>query len=201
MNDTRRRLGFVLFLVLCELGLAGVAWLIGWCLEIAPLSQFSWNAADALLGVAACIPLLAVFLFLMWFPIGALSSFKRALDEIIRPIFGGCALWELAALSLTAGVGEEILFRGALQQAFSRWVGPWVGLVIASVLFGALHPFSWGYVLMASFFGLYLGACWIASANLLVPATAHGLYDFLALAYLLRVHAAARKADSTNGES
>jgi len=201
MTNTRRRLGFVLLMVLCELGLAGVAWLLGWWLEVAPLAHFSWDVIDALLGVAACIPLVAVFLFLMWCPIGALSSFKRALEEFIRPIFGGCTLWELAAVSLAAGVGEEILFRGVLQQAFSRWLGPWIGVGVASLLFGALHPFSWGYVLIASIFGLYLGFCWIASGNLLVPVVTHGLYDFLALAYLLRVHASASKADSPNGLS
>ena len=190
-----------MLMVLCELGLAGVAWVLGWFLEVAPLVYFSWDAIDALLGVAACIPLLAVFLFLMCCPIGTLSSFKRALEKIIRPIFGGCTLVELAAVSLAAGVGEEILFRGVLQPAFSRWLGPWIGLAVASLLFGALHPSSWSYVLIATIFGLYLGACWMASGNLLVPVIAHGLYDFLALAYLLRVQATASAVNSTNGSS
>jgi membrane protease YdiL (CAAX protease family) len=33
---------------------------------------------------------------------------------------------------------------------------------------------------------LYLGWLWLASGNLLAPIITHGLYDFLALAYLTR---------------
>ena len=87
---------------------------------------------------------------------------------------------------LTAGVGEEVLFRGFLQGALGQWLGTGPGLVLASVVFGAAHPVTPAYVLIASVIGVYLGGLWLVSGNLLVPMLAHGLYDFVALLMLLR---------------
>ena len=41
--------------------------------------------------------------------------------------------------------------------------------------------------LLAGLIGLYLGWIWLASGNLLTPMVTHGVYDFLALAYLVKV--------------
>ena len=38
--------------------------------------------------------------------------------------------------------------------------------------------------------GLYLGALWLVSGNLLAPILAHACYDFLALLWFLKVHKA-----------
>lgn len=53
------------------------------------------------------------------------------------------------ALSLAAGVGEEIMFRGVLQQSLSAAVGEAPGLVLASAVFGALHAVTPTYALLA----------------------------------------------------
>jgi membrane protease YdiL (CAAX protease family) len=100
-----------------------------------------------------------------------------------------CAI-TLVLISLLAGLGEEMLFRGVLQGFAARWLGPTVGLVIGSALFGLLHPITWTYGLLATGLGLYLGVVWLVSDNLLVVVIAHALYDFLVLVYLLRIQRA-----------
>jgi membrane protease YdiL (CAAX protease family) len=49
-----------------------------------------------------------------------------------------------------------------------------------------MHMISATYAALCFLTGLYLGGLWLTSGNLLVPATVHGLYDFLALVFLLR---------------
>ena len=45
------------------------------------------------------------------------------------------------AVSATAGVCEEVFFRGFLTWYFSAWMGPVAAVLLASVLFGAGHVY------------------------------------------------------------
>jgi len=184
--NRRRRFGFVVLAVGFESGLAVLAWLIGWLVGVPIVEQFSWSPWDAGLGMAAALPLLGVFLFLIRARTPPLDGLRRSVMEIIQPMFRGCGLTELAVISVAAGVGEETLFRGLVQTATGNWLGPLPALIVTSISFGLVHPLSRMYILLASGFGLYLGACSLASGNLLVVVVAHSLYDFLALAYLVR---------------
>jgi hypothetical protein len=93
---------------------------------------------------------------------------------------------QFAMVALLAGVGEELLFRGALQTKLGQWTTPIVGLLLTSVLFGLAHALSKLYFAFAVAVGAFLG--WLAFQfnDLIAPMVAHGLYDFLALVYLSR---------------
>jgi hypothetical protein len=45
-------------------------------------------------------------------------------------------------VALTAGVCEEILFRGVLGWYFGTWLGAWAGQSVVLVLFGAAHLYQ-----------------------------------------------------------
>ena len=87
-------------------------------------------------------------------------------------------------LSLFAGVGEELLFRGAIQ--------PLLGLWVTSVLFIALH----GYVSFRSARHMLFGLVMIGLAimlgmlfeyaGLLAAMTAHAVYDLIALEFMVK---------------
>jgi membrane protease YdiL (CAAX protease family) len=72
-----------------------------------------------------------------------------------------------------------------LQDLFSRWVGPWPALALASVLFGLLHLITPSYAVLAAMMGAYLGWFSIWTGNLLAPIMIHALYDFFALGYIV----------------
>jgi membrane protease YdiL (CAAX protease family) len=59
-------------------------------------------------------------------------------------------------------------------------------LLAGSLLFSLAHPLTLGYMTFAGLFGVYPGLLYLATGNLLAPATAHFAYDFLALVYLTR---------------
>ena len=107
------------------------------------------------------------------------------------PLFRNCRFLELAVIAALAGLGEEMLFRGLIQAAVAERIGGpcgvWLGLLMAAVLFGLLHPITPTYAVLAGSIGLYLGWLWLACGNLLAPIVAHGTYDFVALLYLVKV--------------
>jgi membrane protease YdiL (CAAX protease family) len=176
----------VLLACLFEGGLALLAWAAAWALD-APLAEgIQWDLREVALGGAASVPMLALFWLCLRSDLAPLARIRRLCAEIIRPLFAPCSLAELALISLLAGLGEELLFRGVLQVVLGRWLGPGVGLALASAVFGLLHALTPTYALLATLMGLYLGGVWLATGNLLVVILAHGLYDFVALAYLTR---------------
>ncbi len=185
-EELRRRLQVVLLGVAVEGGLIGLAWPLGWLLGQPPLGTFHWSAVAVGWGVAATLPMLALFLLIHRWPLGPLARIRRFLDEVVQPLLRGCTLLELGLLSLAAGAGEEMIFRGVLQPYLVGRFGLVPGLVAASLLFGLLHPISGTYIMLAAGLGLYLGLAALASDNLLVVMVAHALYDWVVLVYLLR---------------
>jgi len=184
-----------------EASLAFLAAMLGWMLGRSPMETLDVNLHAVLSGSLAALPLLGLMLAcdrISWQPIRSVS---RAIDDLIAPMFRNCTWGELVGISLLAGIGEELLFRGVFQAALADWtgdflphspagamVGDWIALVIAAIVFGLLHAVTVAYAVLATLMGLYLGWLWMATGNLALPIAAHAVYDFLALVYILRGH-------------
>jgi len=169
-----------------EGGLGGLAWGLGWFLDQPALADFRWDWHDTALGVAATLPLVLLFLLLRRCPFGPIVRIREMMDEIIPELFGACTWLELALISGVAGVGEEMLFRGVVQAVITRHLGAGMGLALASLLFGLMHPITPLYVVLTALVGVYLGWLYSFSGNLLVVIVVHALYDWVVLLYLLR---------------
>jgi membrane protease YdiL (CAAX protease family) len=181
-----RRQTVVLLAILIEGGLLAGASVLGWILDRPPLRHFEWTWQAVLWGVAATIPPLLFFVVFLRWPLGPLKRIQRFTEEIIRPLLSPCSVIDLFGISVLAGLGEEMLFRGVLQDAFSSWFNVWIGVIAASLLFGILHSITFTYALLAALMGAYLGCVWLyADHNLLVIVIAHALYDFVVLLWLL----------------
>ena len=185
-TDEIGRRPLVLLAILFEGGLGVLACLIGWWLEIPPWEKIHWRVEVMLWGIAGCIPMLLGFWVCLRWPWGPLKPIKEFSDRIIRPIFRPCTLADLALISLVAGIGEEMLFRGVLQTLLCGQLDTWLGIVLASLIFGLMHPFSAAYVVLATGVGIYLGWIFVLTDNLLTVILIHGLYDFAALVYFAR---------------
>lgn len=180
------RQGIVLLAITVEGGLIIIAWILGWILGPLPLEHFTFTALGTLHGVLATIPIFLVFLATYHYPIGPLRRLKQVSAEFIGPVLASCTVIDMLGISILAGLGEEMLFRGVLQAAFDQWMPFWLALVLASVLFGVLHAITPAYAVLATVMGAYLGWLYHFTGNLFVPSLVHALYDFLVLLYLLR---------------
>jgi membrane protease YdiL (CAAX protease family) len=182
-----RRQTVVLLAVLVEGGLLAGASMLGWLLNKPPLRNFDWTWQAVLWGIGATIPLLLLFFLFFRWPIGPLKRIQRFSEDVIRPLLAPCSLIDLLGISVLAGLGEEMFFRGVLQEAFSGWFNVYVGVIVASLLFGVMHFITFTYAVLAALMGAYLGCVLrYADQNLLTVIITHALYDFVVLLWLLR---------------
>lgn len=104
-------------------------------------------------------------------------------EKHLKDLLANAGLLHIIALSLAAGVGEELLFRGWLQgwleSLFQDWgeTGSYIAIAIAALFFGLAHPLSKGYIVLATLLGFALGLSFYWSRNLFVPIVAHAAYD------------------------
>jgi membrane protease YdiL (CAAX protease family) len=182
---------FALIAAIFEGSLVLAAVGLGRWLGQSPLGTFSVNSSALLLGVAGTLPPLGLFWLCLKCPLRPFTGIARILHETLVPLFANCSLVELAVIAALAGLGEETLFRGVVQAGVADKIGGpfgiYAGLLAAAALFGLMHPISPSYAVLAGLIGLYLGWIWLLCGNLLTPITIHGVYDFLALAYLVKV--------------
>lgn len=163
-------------------GFGLIAWiLIEWVHKI-PFKSIFLNGWDwysqiltgLLFGVSASI--IAIFII------------KRDFFEKPRKLFvnliGGLKLnySDIIFISLCAGIGEELLFRGAIQP----WLGIWLTAFVFVLLHGYLNPKNW----KMSFYGIFMV---IISAGfgylyeytgILSAITAHFIIDVILFSYL-----------------
>jgi len=183
--------------VVFEAALGAVAFIAAFALERDLFASFQWSPVAFAWGIVASLPWAAAAIAAHRWPFGPLRRLTRLVDQLVVPLFDGCTLVELVAVSVAAGLGEELLFRGLLQGLLSERVGVPAAILIASLVFGLAHPMSGAYVALATLIGLYLGALWYWSGNLLLPIVAHAVYDAVVLVYLVR--APRRGAGGTTG--
>ncbi len=92
-------------------------------------------------------------------------------------LFGDITIWKAAAIGLSAGIGEEILFRGAVHPRFGLW--------LTAALFTAGHT---QYGLSPAIFEIFLIGVVLGlirnRANTTTCILVHMLYNFLDLLLL-----------------
>ena len=147
-----------------------IAWRMG--LEGEPLLYASSRAAEkgVRLGpdLAAGLGAAALVIFLSR-ELTRRTTSGQLLARTLGRLIGSLTLRECILLALASGIGEEAFFRGALQ--------PRVGLVAASLLFGAAHfvprrsLVAWSVFSVAA--GFLLGALFEWTGNLVAPIAAH----------------------------
>jgi membrane protease YdiL (CAAX protease family) len=181
------RLNWFLFACAGEAALGLLAVALGYALHQSPTTRLHWRFADAAIGLAASIPPLLWFVSMWKLEPALLRDIRLVLEQTVRPLFASWSIFQLAVISALAGVGEELLFRGLIQERLSTVIGPVSALVVSSLLFGCAHPITWNYAWVTALIGVYLGGLMMATGNLLCPIVTHAAYDFLALVYFLRI--------------
>lgn len=185
--------------------LAAAAWGLGALWADLPLiewhNRFETSLAfDSGLGVAVGLAIVVASALLE-----RVAEWARRLSKAFSELLGALTLPQVFILAVTSGIAEELFFRGFLQQwlSVSVFSGPgadWLGLTVASIIFGLVHVgpdiktfLPW--TIMAVVMGFLLGGMYLYTGNLLAPVLAHFTINFLNLS-LIAQQAAENEADS-----
>jgi membrane protease YdiL (CAAX protease family) len=183
----------------------GITMIVAWSLTLVAVSLFGWRAlleyrsaiSDWLPITSITGPVLGIFVTLYMFaalsPLlrGAASAqFRSAYTRTFRrharswPALLPNTLSERAGflfVSITAGICEEILYRGFLIQYFTHLAMSLpviVALVVASLSFGLGHTYQgWKGVLGTTIGGLAFGFLFLLTGSLLPGIILHILVD------------------------
>jgi len=83
-------------------------------------------------------------------------------------------------LSVTAGIVEEIIYRGFVIWYISLFMPLWAAVVLSSVLFGIGHSYQGvGGAIKTGLAGLAFGALYVLTGSIWIPIFAHVLIDAL----------------------
>lgn len=126
----------------------------------------------------------------------AVARFRwaRRLHGDLRPVALGLGPGDILILAGLSSLGEELFFRGLLT--------PYLGVVLASMLFGLAHqmkgPSRWVWAGWATVVGLGLGTVFALTGMLVGPLVAHAVINAVNLSYL-RGHDPDRHDSTRNG--
>jgi membrane protease YdiL (CAAX protease family) len=183
---------------LTELGLGVVAMVLGWAVGtnvregIPQWSDFAGVFRAVVWGGLVGVGLVVAMQGVSQLPLPSLERLNQVMDQRYAAILSPLTAPEMLVLALTSGIGEELLFRGWLQNWLIRlaestsagvpgWICGCFGWIVASVAFGMAHPISRTYVLLAGLIGLVLGALYLLTGSLLSCILAHAVYDAILL--------------------
>ena len=172
---------FLTSAALFEAAVLAVAFVGGWLTGVNPTAALELDGNDLLIGIFATIPMLLLLAICFVVRSKGLRQVREFVRETIGPYLVDCHWYDIVLLALLAGICEEAFFRGFLFLWLEAW-NPALAILISNMLFGLAHAVTPMYAMLASFLGLYLTALIAAdpTPNLLIPITAHSLYDLVA---------------------
>ena len=156
------------------------------------LTEYFRVAAGFIGGIAVGVVMVLMVHGLEIFRFRWMEEASDIAEKHLSVLLRGCNVWHLIALSLAAGVGEELLFRGWLQGTLLRELeilgigGVAFAIFLSSLMFGLVHPLSRGYVAVATVLGIVLGITAYWSQNLFMAIIGHAVYDAILMIQFVR---------------
>jgi uncharacterized protein len=186
-EPTKKRSVLLLALIV-ELGLGAIALAVGGIPPRGGGLGFlpSAGLGAAALGAAAAVPPLLVVYAMSRSRRPAFQELLRISRGFVRDYLAPISLPAIVLLSVAAGLGEELLFRGLIQRLLSERIGLTVGLIGTSALFAAFHAVTRAYAFYAFLLSVYLGVLFAVTGSIVAPIVAHAAYDGVLLYVLDR---------------
>ena len=118
----------------------------------------------------------ALNIFVQWFNLN--DNLADQFDGLVHNVVGAFTVSVLAPLL------EEAMFRGAMQGYMMRRFNPWVGIVVAALVFGVFHmnPVQ---IMYATLLGIVFGWIYYRTRSLMSVIVGHVLNNSMATAVML----------------
>ena len=120
---------------------------------------------------------------------GKLVHFMPHDDREYRPFFG---------LSITAGIVEEVIYRGFALWYLAQFMPLWAGVLVSSVFFGLGHSYQGlSGSIRTGLVGLAAALLYVVSGSIWLPIVGHALLDILQGKMLVEILGNGRPADGS----
>jgi len=87
------------------------------------------------------------------------------------------------AMALVPALFEEYLFRGTIQQFFTKWfVNKHIAIILTALIFSAIHFQFFGFI-PRFLLGIYLGYLFVWGKSLWLPIIAHFMHNAVSLIF------------------
>jgi len=154
-----------------------------WCISFLLNKNFSKalkiKGSDILIGIGSAALLWLIFLAGDYIS-NLLFSFEKAqVSSIYSMKDGHNALLISVLLLLIIGPAEEVFWRGTVQKHFMKNMGEWSGLAFTSIIYAAVHIWSFNFMLImaALVCGLFWGLLYKYTRRLPAIIISHALWD------------------------
>jgi len=133
-------------------------------------------------GLGAALPQIAASILLYPSAWRAIPGLWGQVNDLYR-LLGYPNQWQAFVALPFVVVSEELVFRGAIQNAFAKRLGPWLAIPAAVGVYCAAHLLSgnWALVVLTIPCGLYWGFLRAATRSLWAPIVCHLLWDWAVL--------------------
>jgi len=170
---------------LVEGGMGLVAFALAWLFDVPLHRSLRLEILDLAWSLVCTSPLVAALFVMLRVPWRPLEEIRGIVRQFVRDLIAGAHWTQVALLCLLAGLGEELLFRGFIQQLSARYSNDIAAVLISGAVFGLAHYMSHTYFLLATLVGWYFGLLAVVFDGLWVPIIVHSLYDYVALHVVL----------------
>jgi membrane protease YdiL (CAAX protease family) len=179
-----QKLGSFYFLVAFEISAGVLAILLSRFLGYDLFKNVNVSISALMKGFIYAVPALIFFYVFYKIPLDNIKGIEDIIINFLNTVLTGCGVVHFAIISICAGVCEELLFRGFLQGFLTEKFGIIIGIIVANIAFGLMHPVSFLYAFMTFFVGCYFSLLLHLTNNLFVLMVTHAAYDFIALCYV-----------------
>lgn len=125
------------------------------------------------------------------------KTYAESVSQIAQVKTWGQYLTSLLIIAAMPAIFEETLFRGALQNLFTRWFkGPWVAIILTSFLFSAVH-LSWYGFIPRFVLGVVLGMLFYYGQSIWLNILAHFMNNAIIVTQLFVLTQQGQKIDIT----
>ncbi len=173
---------------------AGLAYVCGIDLWLT-LRTPDWFELIKQVGIGLILAVAIGFLMMLLesMPFRQLQRLSRASRNAILPFIRQTTTLDRFLLCVSAGIGEELFFRGFIQIFITEYwswflqynANIYLGIAISAILFGLGHGLTKLYAILAGLLGAVFSLVFLETGFLIAPIVAHISYDFWAIEHLL----------------
>lgn len=116
------------------------------------------------------------------------KSNQMVIEQMLNQSSIAALIINLFIIAIMAGISEEFLFRGVIQQIFNRITRNYhIAIWISAIIFSAIHIQFYGFIPRV-LLGALLGYLFVWSGNIWIPIVVHALNNALSVLLFKAYH-------------